>query len=262
MTNLEKKSLTLEAYRVDGKKVEDPPQGFLVMDKQGDWTSHDVVAKMRGVLGVKKIGHLGTLDPLATGVLVLAIGRSATKRVQEFMKLPKTYLVEMELGKFSDTYDSEGKVQIMEGNLLWSEGKATGVLEEAEQKIYTELETFWGKSMQVPPAFSAKKIGGRKAYDLARAGIEVKLAACAVEMQGSDIRIDWSGDFPKVFLKLEVTSGTYVRSFIHDLGQQLGCGGIMTGLRRTHVGPFLLEDAVTIDQVQAGEEFGLLCTQA
>lgn len=210
-------------------------QGFYIIDKPKGWTSHDVVAKMRGILKERKIGHLGTLDPLATGVLVVAVGREATKQIQQFMKLDKEYVVEMELGKISDTYDSEGKVETTEFDLA-----------NLDKKLVQEtLEGFWGTSMQMPPAFSAKKINGKKAYELARAGKPVELKLVEVTMQGRDIEVD----LPFVRFTLTVSSGTYVRSLVHDVGQKLGCGAIMTALRRTRVGEWKLEDAQTLDQL-------------
>ncbi len=206
--------------------------GFYIIDKPTGWTSHDVVAKMRGILKERKIGHLGTLDPLATGVLVVAVGRDATKQIQNFMKLDKEYVVEMELGKFSDTYDSEGKVQTTDFDLSSLDKK---LVQEA-------MESFWGTSMQMPPAFSAKKINGKKAYELARAGKPVELKPVEVFMQGRDIEVE----MPFVRFTLTVSSGTSVRSLSHDVGQKLGCGAIMTALRRTRVGDFKLEEAQTL----------------
>jgi tRNA pseudouridine55 synthase len=190
-------------------------QGFLIIDKPSDWTSHDVVAKLRGILKERKIGHLGTLDPLATGVLVVAVGREATKQIQNYMKLDKEYEVEMELGKVSDTYDAEGEV------------KATDFdLSSLSKKIVQQaVESFWGKSMQTPPAYYAKKIQGH--------GIEIEL--------------------PFVRFTVTVSSGTYVRSLVHDIGQKLGCGAILTHLRRTRVGDFKIEDALTLAQVPPRE---------
>lgn len=202
---------------------------FLIIDKPKGWTSHDVVAKLRGVLKEKKIGHLGTLDPLATGVLVVAVGRDSTKQIQNFMKLDKEYEAEMELGKESDTYDSEGVVR----------ETGVGALGVMEAQVLAAMEKFWGKTMQMPPAFSAKKIHGKKAYELARAGLPVELKAVEVEMHGSDIRVD----LPFVRFKVTVSSGTYVRSLVHDIGKALGCGAILTALRRTRVGDFKIEDA-------------------
>lgn len=205
------------------------PQGFLVIDKPSGWTSHDVVAKLRGLLKEKKIGHLGTLDPLATGVLVVAVGRDATKQIQHYMKLDKEYEVEMELGKISDTYDAEGKI----------EGTGFDLTRLDKKSVQSALESFWGESMQMPPAFSAKKINGKKAYELARAGKTVELKPVQVHMQGKNIEVD----FPFVRFVVEVSSGTYIRSLVHDVGQKLGCGALLTRLRRTRVGDFTLQEA-------------------
>ncbi len=210
--------------------------GFIIMDKPTGWTSHDVVAKMRGVLKERKIGHLGTLDPLATGVLVLAVGRDATKQISQFMKLDKEYEATMELGKVSDTYDTEGKVESL----------PIGDISEA--KILEVMATFWGETSQMPPAFSAKKINGKKAYELARAGLPVVLKPVMVKMRGWDISID----MPIVKFKVEVSSGTYIRSLVHDIGQKLGCGAVLTALRRTRVGDFKIEEAKKIEDFSAG----------
>lgn len=213
-------------------------EGYLVIDKAKDWTSHDVVAKLRGITGIRKIGHMGTLDPLATGVLVCAIGRGATKTIGEYMGATKDYEVEMELGKRSDTYDSEGQVEQVDFDLN----------NISEDKLLEVVEQFWGVSLQMPPAFSAKKINGKKAYELARAGKPVELKPKEVEMHGSNV----SFNPPVVTFNVTVSSGTYIRSLVHDIGESLGCGAIMTDLRRTRVGDFTLEHAVTIEEAQAG----------
>ncbi len=212
--------------------------GFLIIDKPSGWTSHDVVAKMRGILKQKKIGHLGTLDPLATGVLVLAVGRDATKQISQFMKLDKEYEATMELGKISDTYDTDGKVE--------ETGFDLSKLSAAE--ILQVMSTFWGETSQMPPAFSAKKIGGKRAYTLARAGLPVELKPVMVKMRGFDISIE----MPIVKFKVEVSSGTYIRSLVHDIGEKLGCGAVLTALRRTRVGDFKIEDAKKIEDFAAG----------
>lgn len=215
-------------------------KGFLIIDKPTDWTSHDVVAKMRGLLGERKIGHAGTLDPIATGVLVLAVGRDFTKQIQDYMKADKEYEVEMELGKVSNTYDVDGEVEGVDFDMTVFDGKA------GEERILDVMKSFWGKSMQTPPAFSAKKVKGRKAYDMARKGQEVELKPVEVEMEGWDISIE----LPFVRFKVQVSSGTYVRSLVHDIGQELGCGAVMTALRRTRVGDFKIEDAKRIEDFE------------
>lgn len=208
---------------------------FLIIDKPTGWTSHDVVAKCRGILQERKIGHMGTLDPLATGVLVLAVTKAYTKQIQDYMGCDKEYEVTMELGKKSDTYDSEGQVE------------ETGRPIPDEASIRAAMEQFWGTSLQMPPAFSAKKINGQRAYKLARQGKKVKLKPKEVEMEGWDIEVDGS----EVRFTVRVSSGTYVRSLVHDIGEALACGAIMTALRRTRVGEFKLEDAKTIEELQA-----------
>ncbi len=197
-----------------------------------------MVAKLRGILGEKKIGHMGTLDPLATGVLVCAVGRAATKTIAHHMGADKDYEVEMELGKQSDTYDAEG--EILENEVDWSQ--------MTDEKILEVIESFWGEQMQMPPAFSAKKVNGRRAYELARAGQEVKLKPKKVSMQGSDIEID----LPFVRFKVTVSSGTYIRSLVHDIGEKLGTGALMTELHRTRVGDFSIDQAASIEEVEAG----------
>ncbi len=207
---------------------------FLIIDKPQAWTSHDVVAKCRGILGIRKIGHLGTLDPLATGVLVLAVGRGATKQVSKYMGLEKEYEVEMELWKSSDTYDREG--------LIVEHSHSSGINED---RIKNEMQKFWGLSMQTPPPFSAKKVNGRRAYTLARSGKLPKLKAREVRMYGENIEVD----LPFVRFKVRVSSGTYIRSLVHDIGVNLGTGALMTDLRRTCVGDFCLEDAISIEEL-------------
>lgn len=212
-------------------------EGFYVIDKQEGWTSFDVVAKLRGIFKERTIGHLGTLDPLATGVLVVAVGRSATKQIQNYMKLDKDYEVEMELGKVSDTYDREGQIE--------ETGADLSAL--TPEKIKLTMARFWGTTQQMPPAFSAKKIKGRKAYELARAGKPVELKPVEVTMQGSDIQVE----LPFVRFKVRVSSGTYVRSLVQDIGQALGTGALLTRLRRTRVGEWTLQDARTIESFTA-----------
>lgn len=218
--------------------------GFLVVDKEAGWTSHDVCAKMRGVLKEKKIGHLGTLDPLATGVLVLAVGKEATREVQNFMGLDKEYEVEMEIGKKSDTYDKEGKIVDTNADLD----------SVSDEKILDVIESFWGESEQMPPSFSAKKVNGKKAYELARRGIKPELKPKMVSMQGGDIYIK------KPFIRFNVTvsSGTYVRSLVHDIGEKLGTGAILTSLRRLRVGPFDLSQAKSIEELALSSKIDLL----
>lgn len=207
--------------------------GFLVVDKPQGWTSFDVVAKLRKLTGISRIGHLGTLDPLATGVLVVAIGEG-TKLIEYFMGVDKVYEVAVEIGKISDTYDREGKVtQVNYDPAIFS-----------EEKLQALLPTFCGNILQVPPAYSAIKVQGRSAYALARAGK-------VVDLKPRRVRIDeltlLAFTPPTFSLRVKCGSGTYIRSLVHDLGQRLGCGAVMTALRRTSVGPFSLEVALPVD---------------
>ncbi len=209
------------------------PEGFVLIDKPAGWSSFDVVKKSRGIFKERKIGHLGTLDPMATGLLVVALG-PATKKIADCMGLSKEYEVEVELGKRSDTYDATGQIE-----------EVTGAVMPTLAEVEAALSSFWGKTLQMPPAFSAKWVDGKRAYKLARAGKEVKLDPKEVEMQGRDLRYD----APFVRFTVEVSSGTYVRSLAHDLGEKLGCGAILTALRRTKVGEWNVSDAKTIEEL-------------
>lgn len=213
--------------------------GLLLIDKPPGWTSFDVVAKVRGTIkretGLKKpkVGHTGTLDPLATGLLVLTLG-SYCKRASEFSKLDKTYEVTMRLGQTSTTGDEEGeKTEI-------SNHRPT------EEAVVKSLERFTGDIQQIPPIYSAIKIDGQRAYKLARAGKEVKLEPRPVTIHNIT---DISYNYPEVRFTAHVSSGTYVRSLVEDIGKKLGTGAYMTSLRRTKVGGFGIDSALHIDQL-------------
>lgn len=215
--------------------------GLLLIDKLSGWTSFDVVAKVRGVLraetGQKKIkvGHTGTLDPLATGLLVLTIG-TYCKRAAEFSKLDKTYGVTLKLGQTSTTGDDEGE--------------KTSVSDEKPslEAVLDAVDGFVGEIEQVPPKFSAIKVNGQRAYKLARAGKEVKLEPRKVIIYEIT---DVTYAYPEVRFITKVSSGTYVRSLVEDIGKQLGTGAYMSGLRRTEVGQFSVSDAISVDGLTA-----------
>ncbi len=213
--------------------------GLLLVDKPKGWTSFDVVAKIRGLVrqqtGMKKpkVGHAGTLDPLATGLLVILVG-DATKKQAEFMKKDKTYEVEMKLGATSTTDDDEG------------EKTPTNQPIPDEKTIKTAMLSFVGEISQVPPAFSAIKIGGKRAYKLAREGKDVKIEPRNVTIYAIE-NINITGD--KVSFAAQVSSGTYIRSLVRDIGEELGCGAYMSNLRRTKVGQFDIKDAQAIDNL-------------
>jgi tRNA pseudouridine55 synthase len=208
--------------------------GVIVVDKPAGWTSHDVVAKMRNILGERSIGHLGTLDPMATGVLPLVIGKM-TRLCQFYEDSEKAYEGSIRFGFATDTYDAEGE-QV---------GPAHEVNVTLEEVIAAAM-TFVGKLQQVPPPFSAKKIKGVPAYKLARRKQEVELKAVEVEVKEFAV-LGLEGE--RAEFRCRVASGTYVRCLAHEMGQNLSCGGHLASLRRTAVAEFLLEDAHTLEQV-------------
>jgi tRNA pseudouridine55 synthase len=207
--------------------------GLLVINKPSGWTSFDVVAKIRGKLKVRKIGHTGTLDPMATGVLVLCIGK-ATKLAQKMIGLDKEYIAEIMFGAVSDTDDAEGKVVI---------NKEAGVKSETE--IVRALKQFEGVIKQVPPKFSAKKIDGQRAYKLARKGKEVKLEPSEVTIHEIEL-LDYK--WPVLKVRVSCGKGTYMRSLARDLGEALGVGGYLSKLERTKVGQYSIDHSVSIEE--------------
>jgi len=207
--------------------------GLLVINKPKDWTSFDVVAKIRNKLNVKKVGHTGTLDPQATGVLVLCIGKG-TKLVQKLIGLDKEYVCDITLGASSTTDDAEGKIT--------STSDATEV---PLADIENALKEFMGTFKQMPPQFSAKKIQGKRAYQLARKGKEVKLEPVDVTVHNIEL-LDYK--WPILKLKIHCGKGFYVRSLARDLGEKLGVGGYLSALQRTRVGHFSIERAISIEQ--------------
>lgn len=205
-----------------------PASGILLVDKPKGITSFTLVGRLRRLLGVKKIGHAGTLDPFATGVMVMLIGREYTRLSDQFLHEDKEYLAELYLGASTDTYDSEGKVL--------SESSLHPTLEELEAVI----EEFQGQILQTPPMYSAKKVGGRKLCDLARQGKEVERKAQLVEVKISLL----SYNYPKAVIRVAASKGTYIRSLGHDIGERLGCGAHLSELRRLRSGGFSIEDCI------------------
>ena len=217
--------------------------GLVLIDKPSGCTSHDVVSRWRKLAKTKRVGHLGTLDPMATGLLILVTGQ-ATRLAQFFNKDEKTYEACIEFGKTSDTYDREGQVIVTECPSAFDRA----AVEHA-------LQAFRGRIMQTPPPVSAKKINGVPAYKLVRQNIEVELKPVIVHIPEIEVRA-----FTGNGLELRVTcsTGTYIRSIAHDLGQSLGCGGILTALRRTHVGDYPVSDAFTFDRLVSLADQGTL----
>ena len=209
--------------------------GLVVVDKAAGWTSHDVVAKLRGVLGTKKVGHSGTLDPDATGVLLVGVG-SVTRLLRFVTVLPKSYTGEVVLGVETSTLDAAGEVTA-------THDMAGVTLEE----VQAAAATLTGEIMQVPPMVSAVQVGGRRLHELARKGIEVERQARRVTVLR--LEVDPSDD-PLVFrIDVRCSSGTYVRSLAADLGRALGGGAHLRDLRRTEIGSFTVEEARAIEKV-------------
>ncbi len=209
--------------------------GVLIVDKPAGLTSHDVVARVRRLLHERSVGHLGTLDPMATGVLPLVLGR-LTRLAQFYTASEKAYEGEIRLGFATDTYDSQG-----EPSSEWQKVQVT--LEELREAA----ERFQGVIQQVPPPFSAKKVSGVPAYKLARKRREVELKAVRVEIKEFEI-LGLEGD--RASFRARVASGTYLRSVAHDLGKDLGCGAHLATLRRTAVGEFTLADAHSLEEIE------------
>lgn len=223
------------------------PHGILLVDKAPDRTSHDVVARVRWLLGTKKVGHAGTLDPMATGLLVLGVGQG-TRLLTHLVGLDKTYLATIRLGLSTTTDDAEGE--------------KTGAISDASgltrPAVEAALRPLRGDIMQVPSTVSAIKIDGKRAYARARAGEAVELEARPVTIRRFEI-IGMRAQDPFLDLDVIVTcsSGTYVRALARDLGRALGVGGHLTALRRTEIGPFAVEDAVPVPGRGEGDDVAL-----
>ena len=212
--------------------------GIINIYKEKGFTSHDVVAKMRGILKQKKIGHTGTLDPDATGVLPVCLG-SGTKLCDMLTDKSKEYEAVVLLGKTTDTEDVSGAV-IEEKTVTAS-----------EEEIKSVIMSFMGEYMQIPPMYSALKVNGKKLYELARQGIEVERKARPLVI--SELTI-LSMDLPRVTIRVSCSKGTYIRSLCRDIGEKIGCGACMESLVRTRVGSFLLKDAVSLKQLEENRE--------
>ncbi|HTL66067.1 MAG TPA: tRNA pseudouridine(55) synthase TruB [Lacunisphaera sp.] len=214
-----------------GKEIE----GVLLVDKPPGLTSHDVVHRLRRKLAMKKIGHAGTLDPMATGVLVMLIGK-ATRISQYLMSVDKAYEGEITLGVVTDSQDAEGEVM---------ETRPVPPLSEAE--VRTVMQTFLGDQYQTPPMHSAIKIDGVKLYQLARKGEEVEREPRFIRIAAFELL---AFALPKLTFRLECTKGTYVRTIAHDLGHKLGCGAHLSALRRTGSGQFQVSQCLPLDEIE------------
>ena len=217
--------------------------GILNVYKEKGYTSHDVVAKLRGIAGQKKIGHTGTLDPDAEGVLPVCLGK-ATKVCDMLTDSDKVYRAVMQLGIETDTQDLTGTVL-----------SACEVPVLTETEIRDVIRTFQGEIMQVPPMYSALKVNGKKLCDLARAGVTVERKARPVTIY--EIRIE-RVELPEIELTVSCSKGTYIRTLCHDIGQKLGCGGCMKELLRTRVERFGLEDSIRLGEIAQLQKEGIL----
>ncbi len=207
---------------------------FILVDKPKGLTSHDVIDEVRKITVERRVGHAGTLDPNATGLLIVGVGKKATKKLGNIAKeTRKTYQAEIFLGEERDTDDSEGVVI----------SKAKGILSPTETEVRLMLVTFLGKQRQTPPVYSAVKIKGKKAYELARKGKKVSLKSRKVVIYSVKLL---SYKYPTLVIKVSVSSGTYIRALARDIGKRLGCGAYLKNLRRLAIGKYKVEDAVAL----------------
>lgn len=209
--------------------------GILLIDKEPDWTSHDVIAKLRGVLKERRMGHAGTLDPMATGLLVVLCGR-ATRAATFAEADEKEYVAALRPGIATDTQDITGRVL------------SESALRPSAAEVAAVLPRFTGEIMQLPPMYSAIKIKGQKLYDIARRGGDVEREARPITIHALELIGEEKGDF---LLRVRCSKGTYIRTLCHDIGAALGCGGTMASLRRVRCGVFSVENACTVGE--AGE---------
>ncbi len=234
----------------EGRSEVSDPQGVVVIDKPGGCTSHDVVAKARKALGTRKVGHAGTLDPMATGVLILGVGR-ATKFLTFLVGADKTYTATIRLGVSTDTDDAQG--------LVVAQADASGL---DPVQVLAEVATLTGPLAQIPSTVSAKKIAGQRAYDLVRAGESVVLPPKNVIVHRFEVLAQRPGAHYDVDVDVQVSSGTYIRALARDLGAALGVGGHLTALRRTQVGPFGLAGSVPLARFQEHPQLSSLADTA
>ncbi|MDO8542745.1 MAG: tRNA pseudouridine(55) synthase TruB [Opitutaceae bacterium] len=210
--------------------------GILLVDKPRDHTSHDVVARLRGKLKMKRVGHAGTLDPMATGLLIILVGK-ATRVSQYLISLDKEYEGTIELGKVTDTQDADGEVM-----------ETRPVPPLTQPQVEAAIKTFLGDQYQMPPMYSAIKIDGVPLYKSARKGEDVEREPRFIRVMSWEVT---RFEPPHIDFRLQCTKGTYVRTLAHDLGQKLDCGAHLAALRRTATSKFHVSQALTLDQIQA-----------
>lgn len=210
--------------------------GILNIYKPSGPSSHDIVAKIRKITGIKKVGHAGTLDPFAEGLLIVLIG-SATKLQFKFMNMDKTYVATLKLGAISDTYDKTGRIKKTKGTKGITKRKLKGVLRD-----------FIGEIKQTPPAYSAIKIKGKKAYELARRGEKVRLKSRKVKIYNIKV-LDYK--YPRLKIEVRCGKGTYIRSLANDIGQKLSTGAYLEKLIRAEIGDFNIKNSVKLDKLNS-----------
>lgn len=228
---------------MSGQDRKNAISGVLVVDKPVGMTSHDVVQIIRRGTDIRRAGHTGTLDPRASGVLVVLVGPAV--RLSEYVSASdKRYQAIIRMGTSTDTYDAEG---------TFTREEDASVIDITEEQFETELKKFEGEIEQVPPPYSAVKVQGRKAYEMARKGEEVELEPRKIQVHHLEI-LEWAS--PEVVVDVHCSSGTYIRSLANDLGEVLGCGAYLVGLRRTKNGRFTLRDAVPLRKLKEAFEAG------
>lgn len=234
--------------RVGFNKLFKIMSGFLLIDKEKGVTSFDVVARVRRITGEKRVGHAGTLDPLATGLLIVGVGRDATKQLGNYLKMDKEYEVTAEFGAVSDTYDAEGRIifSAEKNDSDSNKGSSSSTIKQ-EDIARIIKKKFLGHIQQIPPKYSALKIKGKRACDRMREGENIELEPREVTIDEFLI-MDFS--WPRVKFRVKCGSGTYVRSLIHDLGQELGCGAYVEELRRTKIGKYSVDGAVKLEKLK------------
>lgn len=214
--------------------------GILCVNKPQDFTSFDVVAKLRGILKIKRLGHGGTLDPMATGVLPVFVGTS-TKACDIMPDNTKSYRAGFKLGQSADTQDITGKIL------------AESDMSVSKELLLDTLPLFTGKIMQIPPMYSAVQVNGKRLYDLARQGIEVERTPREIQVDGLSLE-EYDPETREGVLSIYCSKGTYIRTIISDIGEKIGCGGIMTSLVRTSSSGFTLADCYTFEEIQKARD--------
>lgn len=215
--------------------AENSVNNMLLVNKPSGPTSHDIVNRVRRRTGVKRVGHAGTLDPFASGLLILLVGREQTKRQSEFLTMDKTYEAVIRLGATSTTDDRTGMI---------TPCHTVPYKEPLRKEIEIAISSFIGEQDQMPSQFSAKKIKGTPAYKFARKGEVVELAPKRVTIHSIDLL---AYDWPRLSVRMHVSSGTYIRAFARDLGEKLDCGAYVEELKRTAIGPYSLTVSITLD---------------